>query len=309
MMKFFAGQATDKEIAQINALLGDDADGSNFAEYCDMHKLYDGMTLFAEKPSVKTPVRKVKRWMVWTAYAAASLVLAFAVGKITRNSVLEKLYSRTEVISTPGGRSMQLTLEDGTELWANANTSIEIPKLFREDSRTISVRSGEVILDVARDRQRPFTVNTFAGDIKVLGTKFDVVVNEDEGVFSTTLLRGSVCIKTKKGEEVVLSPNEVAYLNPDGHLRLTSVRANADVADWTEGMINLSGLSFDALMREFEHVFNVSILVERRDIPELKITRGRVRVIDGVEHALNVLKLATEFDYKYDYNTNTIIIY
>lgn len=309
-MRFFSGEASQKEIERIEKWLAEDNDGSHYAAYRDAHNIFDGITLYSKSPSRRrhtwktSPLRRVARLAGCAAAVVAVAVASVALG---RHITMERLYARTETFCTPAGKSMEITLEDGTHMWMNASTTVEVPKLFRKDSRAIKVLDGEVMMDVAKDAERPFTVHTYAADIKVLGTKFDVSVNEDLGLFSTALLRGSVSIENAGGE-VLLRPNEVAQLRADGSLAVSQIKDNDNVVCWTEGMVNLVGIPFDALMKKFEKVFNTTIIIERKQLPQLTITRGKVRISDGVEHALDVLKLATDFKYDYDYNTNTIII-
>ena len=70
--------------------------------------------------------------------------------------------------------------------------------------------SGEAMFDVEHDPAHPFVVETFACDVEVLGTKFDVMAEEREGLFSAALLRGSVKVSNKltAGEEFILQPND-----------------------------------------------------------------------------------------------------
>lgn len=51
--------------------------------------------------------------------------------------------------------------------------------------------SGEAVFDVEHDEDRPFVVETFASDIRVLGTKFNVIADERHQRFSTALLPGA----------------------------------------------------------------------------------------------------------------------
>ncbi len=81
------------------------------------------------------------------------------------------------------------------------------------------------------------------------------------------------------------------------------------VLDWTKGLINLQGLSFVELMEKYAKAFNVDIVMERKDIPEIACTRGKIRVSDGIDHALEVLRMAADFRYVRDYQSNVIYIH
>lgn len=100
---------------------------------------------------------------------------------------------------------MELTLEDGSRLWLNSGTELEYPAVFSRKSRDVVLHSGEVMFDVANDGRRPFNVETYASTISVLGTKFNVSVDEASGEFSAALLRGS-------RQKLVCGPGWCPYL-------------------------------------------------------------------------------------------------
>lgn len=60
---------------------------------------------------------------------------------------------------------------------------------------------GEAYFDVSKDVEHPFVVQTKKCDIKVLGTEFNVRVNEAESdcEFSAALLEGSIELTNKNG--------------------------------------------------------------------------------------------------------------
>ena len=60
--------------------------------------------------------------------------------------------------------------------------------------------------------------------------------------------------------------------------------------------------------RKFELAYDVQIIIDRDDVPQIRYTRGKVRVSDGIEHALDMLSLACDFEYDYDRQTSTVII-
>ena len=43
-------------------------------------------------------------------------------------------------------------------------------------------------------------------------------------------------------------------------------------------------------------------------MPTISYTRGKIRISDGIDHALEVLQVAADFVYERDFDKNTIII-
>ena len=77
---------------------------------------------------------------------------------------------------------------------------------------------------------------------------------------------------------------------------------------WNEGVIDVSSMPFDELMRKFEKAYNVNIEILRDSLPVVTYTRGKIRVADGIEHAMSVLRLASDFEYEYDIETATVYV-
>lgn len=214
---------------------------------------------------------------------------------------------RTSAIEVPAGQYLSMQLEDGTEVWLRAGTRLEYPLVFAGRERRVKVR-GEAMFDVRPDADHPFIVETFACDVEVLGTKFDVVAEEDEAHFSTALLRGRVKVTNKlnAGESVVLNPDEEITL-VGNRLQRTPI-TDPDEYLWTQGLISIKGQSFQELMERFETYFGVRIVIERSDLPTVNYNYGKIRISDGIDTALDMLQRSADFTYTRDPDNGTIHI-
>lgn len=255
-----------------------------------------------EKPSQRiwTP-RKVARWSV---SVAASLLL-FAGGLYwMRSHTYREVASQITSFEIPAGQRVSLDLADGTHVWLNSGSRIEYPVIFDRKERKVKI-SGEAMFEVTHDADRPFIVETFASRIEVLGTKFNVVADESRSLFSTTLLEGKV--KVSSGDQhVILQPDEVVNLI-NGHLMV--FHNNDPVAmQWPEGIISMKGISFEELMSKFERIYDVRIVYECERIPTIEFASGKIRVSDGIDHALRVLQHVADFTYERDEEHNIIRI-
>ena len=67
----------------------------------------------------------------------------------------------------PVGGECHVLLDDGTEVWLNADSKLKYPIAFSGESREV-ILSGEAYFDVKKDA-RPFVVSLECGDITVLG--------------------------------------------------------------------------------------------------------------------------------------------
>ncbi len=313
LIKYFKCATNSKEESQIRSWLADDPDGSHEKAYKDAHIIFEGMTLYANREDARMSnvtklSAKKRRYRVFSSVAAV-LALVFAVGYGVRETVLSDISKQMTVLSVPAGKNMDIILADGTKIWLNSGAEIEYPAVFSRKARRVKVNEGEVLFDVRKENDgRPFMVETYASNISVLGTKFNVWVDEQSQEFHTTLLEGKIEIVSKSGaDRFEMKPNDMVKLNKD-RLYKTKVKNPELVYSWVDGLINISGVPFKELMRRFELAYNVNIVIDRETLPEIRYTRGQIRVSEGLDHALAVLALASSFEYYKDLETNTIYI-
>jgi hypothetical protein len=62
-------------------------------------------------------------------------------------------------------------------------------------------------------------------------------------------------------------------------------------------------------MRRFERCYGVNINITSASLPEVRYVYFKVRISDGIDHALKLLQGGSDFDYMYEEETNTYIIY
>ena len=315
LLRYFGCKSSPEEEAAVREWLASDPDGSRLKKYKDARYIFEGMILYGDKAKAEREENAKKRpgiFKVIFRYSAAAVVAAlvmFGTASVVRNQTIDRIAQSTESVYVPSGKTMELTLEDGTKLWLNSGTKIEYPTVFGRKSRNVKVIDGEVLFDVTKDEKRPFTVSTFASDIRVLGTKFDVVADEDGGIFKTSLIRGKVSVISNydKNDRIILSPDQSVTM-ADGRLVVSQMSDPVSEICWTDGLVNLTDLPFDQLMRRFENVYNVRIEIASDVMPEIRYSRGKVRVSDGVDHALEMLSKASDFKWEHDRNTNVITI-
>ncbi|MDD1619981.1 MAG: FecR family protein [Methylococcaceae bacterium] len=94
------------------------------------------------------------------------------------------------------GLQRQIDLADGSSILLNTASAVSAD--FSAEKRLITLHSGEAFFKVAADRDRPFVVKTEAGEVRALGTAFDVRRQDDD--VSVTVFEHAVKITTAGGE-------------------------------------------------------------------------------------------------------------
>ncbi len=172
--------------------------------------------------------------------------------------------NKENTLSTSNGETYQVRLPDGTRVWLNAGSSLTYTsKLVQAGQRRVKL-VGEAYFEVAKDRSKPFIVSTGTQEVEVLGTSFNVNAYKDEPVTSTTLVEGSIKIKTDKGAHLV-RPGEQA-INTGKDIRI--VRTDTEnITDWKDGDFYLNHVDFKVAMRKIGRWYDVDIIYDG-SVPE-----------------------------------------
>ena len=301
LARFFEGRTTSEENNAIaDWIESDPANQETFNRELQFH-----LMLMHMPASVQTPLQKPHRTrLALYAGLAASFVAGIILCWFLAVAPLSDEASRMVAFHTDPGQRASLTLPDGTSVELNSGSTLEYPAVFARGERRVRVE-GEAMFDVAKVADKPFYVETFAYDVKVLGTRFNVEADEDRGVFSTALMEGSVAILDKHDNRITeLEPDQVVTLT-DGRLIKRHEENIGSRYRWTDGIINCSGLSFEELMRRFERAFGVTIVIECETVPDISYKRMKVNVCDGISHAFAILQRTSDFTVEYDDATNT----
>lgn len=300
LFRHFAGKATRLQQREISQWLSEDSDGNRHEEYRLARMMFEGLLMHCcdiAEAHVPKPSFSFKK----TFAAAAAFVIAVSAGILAgRLTIGDDAQSQTITLNVPAGQSLSVTMGDGTEIWLNCGSTLEYPTVFGKDSRKVRLLDGEAFFKISEDPNRPFTVETFASDIMAMGTEFNVSAYEDRGVFSATLIEGKISVTPKSayanGKEYILGTNESVTLK-NGRMEIGHIPDPSAVTCWKDGLINVSGVPFDELMERFESAFDVSIAISRDDIPQIRYTRGKIRISEGIDHALAMLQLVTDFTW------------
>jgi hypothetical protein len=82
-----------------------------------------------------------------------------------------------------------------------------------EENVSVTSVDGEGFFDVSSNKKRPFIVKTEKYDVKVLGTKYNLMAYSSKGIFETSLLEGSVVVlKSGSSNGILIKPDERIFL-------------------------------------------------------------------------------------------------
>ena len=308
LYKFFEGAASYEEEVRIRQWM--EHSPENRREFLKERKIFDSMLLLGDEKTIEEKMRH-KSWSL-SSLGTELIKIAVAVAVTLGLSLLYQFVSDKngvvpmQSIYVPTGQRVNITLSDGTNVWLNACSEMTYPASFSEDIRRVSLK-GEAYFDVSKDVEHPFVVQTKKCDIKVLGTEFNVRVNEAESdcEFSAALLEGSIELtnKMEPGPSIRLAPMQKAEWT-GGKMVVESIR-NLDDYRWKEGLICFEDIRFADLMKRFEKTYDIRIVIQNKSLHDYKCS-GKCRVSDGVDFILQVLQRSTRFTFSRS-DDNTII--
>lgn len=196
----------------------------------------------------------------------------------------------------PRGGMYSLELEDGTRVWLNADSRLEYPAVFPSGRREVSL-SGEAYFAVARDTSAPFTVRTARGDVRVLGTEFNVKCYADEGVMEATLVEGQVGLSEEEAGSVVLEPGEQAVVG-EGVQGIAVREVNVQhYIGWKENRLSFQGETLEEIMQVLARWYDIEVVFEDARLRGLEFS-GNLDKYTDIDSFFRLFELGAEVRFE-----------
>jgi transmembrane sensor len=136
-------------------------------------------------------------------------------------------------LTTGTGERHDFTLEDGSALTLNARS--RVIARFDATQRLLTLRAGELLVDVAKDLARPFVVETEHGRMRALGTRF--LVQQEDDATRLVMLHSQVEVVTRGGARQVVEAGESLLFDARNILALE--RSNGHESAWVQGRLEV----------------------------------------------------------------------
>ena len=131
LLRYFEGKSTPREEVEIDKWLAGDSDGSRSKKFKDARFIFEGMTLYRpDVADVKASATGrcpniLKRVIRYSAAAAVAVFMLIGTATFVRNHTIDEMAENVETVYVPSGKTMELTLEDGSRLWLNFRKKIQ----------------------------------------------------------------------------------------------------------------------------------------------------------------------------------------
>lgn len=240
-------------------------------------------------------------------YAAVITLAIFSTYFVTDNLFLQDpLVAETNTLYVPAGQRAQITLQDGTTVWLNAQSTMVYPSHFMGDERRVTI-SGEAYFDVARNEHKPFIVSASDVEMKVLGTEFNVYCYPDAEAIQASLISGS--IKVSKSNQpnsgIILNPNEQITITGD-QMHVSTIKQQ-DAFLWKEGIYSFDDERLEQIMKKLELYYDVTIIIKNESLKNRRYS-CKFRQRDSIDEILEIICSIHRFKVVRDREKNIITI-
>lgn len=197
-------------------------------------------------------------------------------------------------IQCPMGVRTKFQLPDGSTGYLNSGSSLKYPVQFIGERKVELI--GEAFFDVVHNAEIPFHVNTKNLDIKVLGTTFNVIANEDEQTEEIVLQSGKVDVSSKSGDQMaVLKPNEQLTLDIEKQTVTKNEVEASQYTSWKEGKLVFRNENMQQVARRLSRWYNVEVIVVGNMLNEY--TFHATFVDEPLDEVLKLLSITTPISY------------
>lgn len=167
---------------------------------------------------------------------------------------------------TATGEQRTLHLADGTLIQLNTHSALDVR--FDEKTRRIVLRDGEILIETGHNDARPFIVETDAGRLRALGTRF-LVKREDDGT-RLSVLQSAVAARPRAGaDEQILHEGQQVLMQRDSLGPLLALNPGADA--WTRGMLVVDNVRLADMLEELGRYRRGHLGVDPK-VADLRIT-------------------------------------
>lgn len=210
------------------------------------------------------------------------------------------VYNKLEI---PRGGEFCLTLSDGTRVWLNSETSIQYPVAFGAKERRVFVQ-GEAYFEVAKDANKPFTVQFMSSSVTVLGTSFNIRAYPEEKRSQTTLAEGSVRIYSP-GSSMLLKPGEQAEVSAlSGEMVKQEVEVK-NFTSWKDGRFVFEQQPLEDIMRTLERWYDIRVIFKDEGAKRISLS-GNMKRYGDFSQVMKMLQMTG--DVRFELHGNDVYI-
>ncbi len=317
LSRYIAGECSQDEEIEVEELLESSAGAKS--EYEELLKI---------RNAAQPEIIKQDAEAAWSRFAAAAGIeddnksasqTTFVVNRYLRYAAVilifllpifyfSGLFSDPEIkmisLVVEAGDRQSITLNDGTKITLDAGSSLKYPEQF-ESGRLVEL-NGEAYFEVAKNPDKPFIVIANQGEVKVLGTKFNIRSWKDINRVQLTVTEGKVSFANTSSKENVVYLTTGQYSSIEGgSYPADPVNVEADRAlGWLKNEKYFEDVSLSEVIAQFERWYKIDIRLSDKSALNDNVTINLKN--KSYKENLELLSLVTGLNVTY--NGNVIVM-
>lgn len=233
--------------------------------------------------------------------AAAALVLLFlsSIWLLNRPGAAVPV----QIVSHEANGVRELALKDGSELSLKTHAKLVIPDTFIGEERKVELVAGQAYFEIARDTSHPFVVAVRELEVAVLGTEFDVKLDEESGDVRVNVTEGRVALRIDQQELVLVAGETGFYEAETGNLH-KEVLVNPNQVAWKTRKLIFQRSRLAEVSRTLTEVYDREIVFENESLLDCTWTVN----FEGASLEEILLVLTQTMNWEISSQTDTITI-
>ncbi|WP_442588436.1 FecR family protein [Pedobacter sp. AW31-3R] len=241
----------------------------------------------------------------WASAACLCLVAAFAAWFYI---MPETTRPADRLILTASSERKEIKLADGSVVWLNTGTELLVSGKFGEEERRVILK-GEAYFKVAKDRNKPFIIQSGELSTRVLGTSFNINAYPDRERIKISVLTGRVRVSrtTGKSKRILagqMSTNQtISFFRKTGEFEMNTEDALM-ITSWKDNKLYIDNASIADIAAQLKGFYHLDV----KDLSKASQTdRYTIRFNrESLKGVLEILTLLTKREFEYRNNQITI---
>lgn len=255
--------------------------------YARAERLHGLASALADDPELRAEAHRARhalrarparsRWSAWALATAAVVTLAGVLGY--RMLVVPGLDTAPVHLETALGERKTSVLEDGSRVVLDTDSQLQVA--YTAGERTLTLARGRVHVQATRDPARPMRVRAGNGDVRVIGTTFQV--RHLGGEVDVALFEGAVEVNVvaDDGSAVTrdLAPGQRVVYHDTGAIDPVAPLAPDEADAWLDGRLVFNEWPLEVLLAEANRYASAQITLADPALADLRVS-GQVRAGD-----------------------------
>jgi ferric-dicitrate binding protein FerR (iron transport regulator) len=192
--------------------------------------------------------------------AAVALILLSLGGATLFLNNQGLLNKNITVLAGNDQKNVLVSLPDGSTVYLNRNSEFSYKKNFGKQGRNVKL-TGEAFFKISPDVTKPFIIDAGKANVKVVGTSFNVITNNQESSVEVFVKTGIVLVSDQANTQTIqLDPGYIGTMNSKTSNK--TLNNNPNYLSWNTGYLDYSGQKLSVVFKDLNRVYNMDIVAD-----------------------------------------------